>query len=131
MAKDRFGFGKEEIQWDDPWGDNIFIPYKDGKPIRGKDAAKYTPYGGGGFQDILFKGHTGQEITAGAYKKEELKDAVKWYLNAMEKVRDPESQEEIQRVLGSLSKQMDPSDYAGFFGGEDFAEELQRLRGEQ
>ena len=131
MAKDKFGHGTEEIQWDDPWGDNIYIPIKNGKPITGKDAARYNHYGNSGFEDILFRGHTNQEITSSSYKNEDLSKAVNWYLEAMKTARNPESQEEIQRVLGVLSKQMNPSDYAGFSGGEDFGEELQRLRGEQ
>ena len=78
MAKDSFGFGKEQIEWNDPWSDNIVIPSKNGKRITGKEAEKYDIYGSG-FEGLLYKGHTLQKIDPKNYSPEEIKKLMEWY----------------------------------------------------
>ena len=85
MAKDNFGFGTEKISWDDPWGDNITIPHKKGKPLSGKEAEKLNIYKGDGFQDLLYKVHTLQNIDFSEYNEEDISKLISWYTDAREK----------------------------------------------
>lgn len=84
MARDRFGFGNEEVSWDDPWGDNISIPHKGGQRITGPEADKYSPYGNKGFQSLLYKGHTFQRINRDNYSDGDIQTAIEWYTKAAE-----------------------------------------------
>ena len=85
MAKDKFGFGTEKITWDDPWGDNITLPHKSNKVITGKEAEKYNIYGDTGFQSLLYKGHTLQNIDSTKYDPEDIQKLMAWYADAREK----------------------------------------------
>mgnify|MGYP003148810705 CR=1 FL=1 len=70
-----------KITWDDPWGDNIQVPHRNGEIITGPEADKHSP-GFSGFQAILYKGHTGQDIMPNAYDPEDVEKAIKWYREA-------------------------------------------------
>ena len=85
MAKDSFGFGTEEITWDDPWGDNIALPHKRNKIITGKNAEKYNIYEGDDFQELLYKGHTLQDIDPKKYDPKAIQKLIAWYADAREK----------------------------------------------
>tara|TARA_R100000329_G_scaffold30476_5_gene28162 strand:- start:1829 stop:2236 length:408 start_codon:yes stop_codon:yes gene_type:complete len=74
---------KSKVQFDDPWGDNIQVPYMDGQPIRGEAANAYNPFSvDPGMQDILYRGHTGQKINKKNYKPEDIQKAIQWYQRA-------------------------------------------------
>lgn len=107
MALDSFGFGtEEEIQFTDPWGDNIPVPFKNGEPIRGSEAAKYNPDPEmGGFKDILYKGHTGQKIRTSDYSQEDIQKAMQYYTMASKEVKDPQSLTEIADMMEQLGGQ--------------------------
>ena len=87
MARDRFGHGTEEITWDDPWGDNIVIPHRGGQRITGPEADKYTPFDNEGFQSILYKGHTFQEINKDNYSEGDIQTAIEWYMHAAKEAK--------------------------------------------
>ena len=111
---------KSQVQFDDPWGDNISVPYINGQPIKGEAANDYNPFAvDPGMQDILYRGHTGQKINIKNYEPEEIQKAIQWYqrafLNVQEKIKQypnnenfinsqREKIEEITSVLNQLSK---------------------------
>ena len=93
--KDGFGYvsyqeGGEagEVSWDDPWGDNIQIPHRNGEVVTGPEADEYSPFGGEGFQSLLYKGHTFQEIDKGQYSQEDIEKAITWYQEVGQKTSD-------------------------------------------
>ena len=75
------------ITYDDPWGDNIQLPYKDGKLITGKEADKYSPFADFDFdfQHLLYKMHTKQKIDINKYSEDVINKAIAWYGDAEEK----------------------------------------------
>ena len=75
----------QKVYFDDPWGDNISIPYINGKPIRGEEANAYNVYQG--IEDILFRGHTGQKINKQMYTPEAIQQAKEWYEQAARQTR--------------------------------------------
>ena len=94
-VKDQFGYGSYqeggstmEVSWDDPWGDNISIPHRNGEVVTGPEADEYSPFGGQGFESILYKGHTFQEIDTDQYNKEDIDKAIAWYQEAGQKTSD-------------------------------------------
>ena len=77
-----------EVSWDDPWGDNISIPHRNGDVVTGPEADEYSPFGGQGFESILYKGHTFQEIDTDQYNQEDIDKAIAWYREAGQKTSD-------------------------------------------
>ena len=75
------------ITYDDPWGDNIQLPYKDGKLITGKEADKHSPFADFDFdfQHLLYKMHTKQKIDINKYSEDVINKAITWYADAEEK----------------------------------------------
>ena len=108
----------QKVYFDDPWGDNIQIPYLNGSPMKGKKANAYNPFrDDGSLQDILYKGHTGQKINKQMYRPEEIQQAKEWYEQAgmqtrmiMEKyANNPavmKAQEEKIREITSVLEQL-------------------------
>ena len=96
MAKDSFGFGTDKITWDDPWGDNIYLPYKDGKKLTGKKASKYNEYipYDNTFQGTLYQFHTKQDPDLSIVPDDELIELLNWYEN-IGSVTDEDKQEQI------------------------------------
>ena len=135
VQQDSYGYARGgeagKVTWDDPWGDNIQIPYRNDEIITGPEADKLSP-GFSGFQAILYKGHTGQEIIPDSYDPSDVEKAKKWYEEAQQttaayidkysdnpKVMSAQERKmrEIQRVL----EQLGPSyrqrgGFAGSFG---------------
>ena len=69
-----------EVQFDDAWGDNIYMPYKNGKYLEGEEAEKYNPFSGwNDHQDMLFKFHTGQSPNLSKVSIEDLNYLKEWY----------------------------------------------------
>ena len=117
-SKDRFGYGvKDDVSFDDPWGDNVSVPYKNGKMLTGKDAEPWNDTTGDGLESILYKGHTNQKINKNDYSQEDLARAIDWYSEAKKSVQErlikykdrpdvinaqKEKMAEINRVLSQL-----------------------------
>jgi len=109
--------GRNNVYFDDTWGDNIQTPHLNGKPIKGKEANAYNPFGDGSFEDILYKGHTGQKIIKKMYRPQDIQQAKEWYEQAaiqtrmiMEKyANNPgvmKAQEEKIREITSVLEQL-------------------------
>ena len=87
MAQDSFGYGteKDELTWDDPWGDNITIPHRNSQRLTGEEAEKYNPFFGSMpkyhdyFQGTLYRFHTKQDPDLTKVPDEDLIRLMEWY----------------------------------------------------
>jgi len=80
--------GRREVDWDDPWGDNVQVPYRGGKPIRGARAEFGNEIQPDEFRALLYRMHTGQKINRDDYTRETLQRASNWYREAEAQARD-------------------------------------------
>lgn len=125
MAKDSFGFGTDKVSFNDPWGDNIYIPYKE-KPykkgekidyIYGKEADKYNHWIGKDpdskyndyFQGTLFRFHTRQDPDLSKVSDDDLMRLMEWY-----EVIGSRSDEDIQEQIFALKKLKEESNRREF-----------------
>lgn len=103
-----------EITYDDPWGDNIQLPYKDGKLITGKDADKYSPFADFDFdfQHLLYKMHTQQKIDINNYSEDVLNKAITWYSDAEEKAIERKMKyKDNEKVMNAQDRKIQEIDF--------------------
>ena len=104
----------DNITYDDPWGDNIQLAYKDGKLITGKEADKYSPFADFdyGIEHLLYKIHTQQKIDINKYSDDVINEAINWYAEAEQKAIEYKMEyKDNEKVMNAQDRKLQEIDF--------------------